>query len=41
MHTHYSYTVEELEDMVPFELEIYLNMTREYQRKMAEAQAGG
>jgi hypothetical protein len=40
MHTHYDYSIEELEDMIPFELGVYVDLTKEFQKKMEEARNG-
>ena len=38
MRYHHGYSIEDLEDMIPFELEIYIRHTRNHIKKIEEQQ---
>lgn len=38
MSHHYHYSIKDLEDLYPFERDIYLEMTNEHVRKLEESQ---
>ena len=37
MAHHYKWSIAEMEDMIPFEFEIYVDMTREHIKKLEES----
>jgi len=41
MHHHHKWSIEDLEDLVPFELDIYVALTKQHIEKLQAAKSGG